>query len=309
MQQLQSGELLGVVDVGSNAIRFSMFKVEANLVLVSQYYKRFPISLGAGTFRTGALAKSDMEEATRAFQEIVATAGKHRVIAVATSAVREAGNCAEFLDRVLAESGIELRAISGEEEARLAALGVSASVGGDGEALIFDIGGGSTEVIHVGPDGEVVQSASFPIGAVRLYEDLLRSGEAVMLKDQASRVLADVFGGTSFETFPRPNHAVGLGGTIRSLAEAAFRQGISKGENRFSRSEAEMVMRTMQDTPPAEIAERFGMDDSRAKIIIPGAHILLSLMATMGINEIIVSDAGIREGVAVDYISRHGFRA
>src|SRR5688500_2555064 len=143
-------------DIGSNTIKMTVARPGAEGGLDEFAWNAETVRLGAGLEASGRLADDRIEAALDALGRFAAEARAHgagRLIAVATEATRVADNGAAFLDRVRRETGIEVRTITGDEEARLTFLGLAVTLDVDGQTVVADIGGGSTEIIAA-RDGE-----------------------------------------------------------------------------------------------------------------------------------------------------------
>jgi len=162
---------LAVIDVGSNSVRMVVYPAAA-LAAPPLFNEKAMCGLGRGQVRGGALGAEAMQRAIdiiARFAHLAQAMGVSMIDAAATAAVREAANREEFIDRVLEETGIPVRILSGEEEARLSARGVLAANPG-ARGMVGDLGGGSLELIHLDPDQEdgVGQRTSLPLGTLRL---------------------------------------------------------------------------------------------------------------------------------------------
>jgi exopolyphosphatase/guanosine-5'-triphosphate,3'-diphosphate pyrophosphatase len=251
-----------------------------------------------------------MERSIAALKEFVDLMGQRGVSeyqAGATAVVREASNGDHFLDMVKDQAGLRIRLLSGLEEARLSVLGV-ASVIADREApmVVFDIGGGSTEMIwaSVGA-GSSVASHSLPLGVVHLTEGFLQEDppgyEACA---RLRRHVSDVLAGLSF---PKNIHElpwVGTAGTITTLASMRFKL----REYDPARINGAVLERTWladlcDDLALMPIGRRSklpGLEQGREDIILAGALVTLELMDTLGFRQFTVSDAGLLEGLFFD---------
>lgn len=282
------------------------------------YQNRYPVRLGAGTFSTGALDEDDIEAALKALTDIAATAKDRKCVAVpavATSAVREAANCADFLARVRAETGLELCAISGEDEARLAALGAAPPSKGEKHRLLVDVGGGSTEVMLVAPDGNLEWSHSLPLGAVRLARTFEEMGLDTGTDPERTReitVLSPII-----QAFVQKEaaikelapEAIAIGGTAHAVYQACVFMGHDPAEMTINTIDIMRVMMVLERIDPADVPEQLGVDRSRATILLPGALTLHSVLITLGCDRVVVSDAGVREGLVQSYLATQGHPA
>jgi exopolyphosphatase/guanosine-5'-triphosphate,3'-diphosphate pyrophosphatase len=260
------------------------------------------------------LAPDAMErglDALRRFQQVAASRGAH-VYAVATSAVREAENRNEFVRRAKDEAGVHVAVISGAEEARLIRLGALQAVPAyERRHLVVDIGGGSTEFI-IGEGDEVLGARSLKLGAIRLTE---RFGLAGPVKRKAldecrqfiRSYLAPVARMTKALGF---EVVIGSSGTIVNLAEMvrAARGDAPMRQVSGATLDAEGLDRIIDLLVGCESVEDRsavpGLDPKRADIVLGGALVLEQAFAFLGIDEMVVSDFALREGVLLDALRR-----
>jgi exopolyphosphatase/guanosine-5'-triphosphate,3'-diphosphate pyrophosphatase len=230
--------------------------------------------------------------------------------AVATSAVRDAANRDEFLDRVKREAGFDVELISGEEEARRTMLGIRSGLPvGVTDVLALDIGGGSTEFILDRPSQNPVVH-SIDIGVVRLCERLLRhdpptDDEVRQAREWVARetkaAVADM-GHYQMATF------VGTAGTITSLA--AMAQKLSTYEParihnyHLQLTTIQELEQTLLSRKKADRVGLPGLEKGREEVIAAGALIIRTVMETLGMSSLLVSDLGLREGVLLDLAMR-----
>jgi exopolyphosphatase/guanosine-5'-triphosphate,3'-diphosphate pyrophosphatase len=230
--------------------------------------------------------------------------------AVATSAVREAGNKEEFISRVYKDTGIEVEAIDGKKEARLIYLGAQNALPiGNKKVLCVDIGGGSSEFIS-GSNGEIIFAESIKIGAVRLsrkfFPDYLLTEQSVKLCEGyiEQQILANsrINFNDTFEI------AVGASGTIQSVAALIHYSRDSsplKTLNGFSFSFEELKKITSLILESRTVEERRlfkGIELKRADIIPAGLLILHKTFEVFKLDEMTISDYGLREGVIVEML-------
>ncbi len=239
----------------------------------------------------------------------VAAISSAPVRAVATSAVREAENRDDFVHRAYDEAGVEIEIISGVEEARLIHLGVLQALPVfDRHLLLCDIGGGSTELL-LGLKGEVLASRSLKLGHLRLTNRFF-TGERVRTRDvNAARAFirsalvpfvheVEHFG---FEV------AVGSSGTIEALARLVQPDLRATNAFTFTREQLGEVIERLVAADTVEVRREIaGMDSGRADVIVAGALIAEQVMHSLNVNELMVSDYALREGVLLDTLARTG---
>lgn len=167
---LRDGQEAAVIDVGSNSVRLVVYRIDGR-AMTPILNEKVMAGLGRGGARTGALSKDGVDQAMRAirrFATLIEALQIKDVFAVGTAAVREAKDGADFAARMEAETGIKLRILSGDDEARLSALGVSAGAP-DAKGLVGDLGGASLELIEISPKG-IGRGETFPLGPLTLMD-------------------------------------------------------------------------------------------------------------------------------------------
>jgi exopolyphosphatase / guanosine-5'-triphosphate,3'-diphosphate pyrophosphatase len=301
-------EVSAVADLGSNSFRLVVFTA------ADGWWKRTDeiyeaVRIGEGLAATGELGEPGMARA-QATMEVFAhfcTASGislDAIDAVATSAIRDATNSPAFLERAQKASGLRVRVLSGEQEARYGYLAaVNSTTLGDG--VMLDIGGGSMQLVHV-VGRHATDLDSWRLGAVRVTERFL-AGDGPAKPKQVRELVGYVK--AKLERAPWLDgcgpRLVGIGGTIRNLAAAAQRdldipeagvQGYVISRHELDRLVEELASRT-----PAERAKFPGIKPSRGDIILGGAIVVQTVMEVGGFDGLEVTEAGLREGVFFEH--------
>ncbi len=301
---------VAAVDCGTNSIRLLISEVQPDGSLTDITRQMRVVRLGEGIDETGTIAAAALERTFAACEDyaaIIAAAGALLVRFVATSASRDARNREVFVAGVRERLGVNPEVISGAEEARLSFLGATGSpVVADGAAprLVVDIGGGSTE-FALGDDA-VSASRSVDIGCVRLAERHLRSDPPTASELAAVAADADAAIAVAAETVPLGQAAslVGLAGTVTTVAALAL--GLAEYDADVihgSRIGAEDVHEVAARLARMTVAERLAlpvMHPGRADVIVSGATILSRIVTAVGVDEVIVSERDILDGIAMD---------
>jgi len=298
---------LAAIDVGSNSIRMLVADVQADgTISVVDEMKAHP-RLGRGLAKHGALSTESMDLAVDALQRMAMLAKQHgaeRVEAIATSAVRDAQNAEFFLARVKQHTGLKLRVVSGEDEARLSFRSALAHFDlGAGRAVIMDIGGGSVE-LALSADGVVDGLVSLPLGAVRLTERYLDGSHADglrKLRRAVRRAVKPILPKRDW----RGARVIGSGGTFTNLAGMhLWRQGIFTAKQVhgtvISRVDVEHMLDWLVEMSPEERAATPGLNADRADIIVAGVAAIAEVLARVDAREVEVSRYGIREGLLLE---------
>ncbi len=300
-----TGMRLGVLDVGSNTVHLLI--VDAHLgahpwpAHSEKTVLRLAERIGAG----GRLSESG----ATALIDAVAAARKAAIdlqvddlLAFATSAVRDAANSADVLARVRAETGVELRVLSGEGEARMTFLAVRRWFGWSaGRLLVLDIGGGSLE-IGVGIDEEPDVALSLPLGAGRLSRTRLAAdpppaADIEALTDHVERTVDTALSQGDLGNWDK---AVATSKTFRTLARLAGAAPSGEGPRavrRLSRTGLHQVLGFIRHIPSAALAEMDGVGAGRARQLLAGAIVAEAVMRRLGLDSLDICPWALREGV------------
>jgi exopolyphosphatase / guanosine-5'-triphosphate,3'-diphosphate pyrophosphatase len=298
---------IAAIDIGSNSIRQIVADVtNAGAIQVVDEMKTAP-RLGAGLESEGTLAPESMDRAVEALQRMATLArqlGAARIEAVATSAVRDAANATEFLERVRRETGLKIRVLDGEEEARLSYRSAIAHFDlGVGRSVVMDIGGGSLE-LALSAEGIIERLRSLPLGALRLSERFLEDGRSKGLKKLRKFVREQIRVSIPVRDW-RGAQLIGSGGTFTNLAGIYLtRQGVFTAGNvhaaQIPRGDVEHILDALDAMTPEERRAVPGLNPERADIIVAGLAVAAEVMARVEARDLIVSRYGIREGILLE---------
>jgi exopolyphosphatase / guanosine-5'-triphosphate,3'-diphosphate pyrophosphatase len=299
---------VAVVDLGTNSTRLLVADVSNGEV--KELERRTTVTrLGQGVEATGRLADeaiARVSEALAVYREVIDRLGAERIIAVATSAMRDAENGPAFREEIRKRFGIDARTISGDEEARLTFLGATSGRDADSETLVIDIGGGSTEYVTGRAGSDPGFHVSTRMGSVRFTERHLKAdppehGELTALADDARGVIeADV----PSEVRERVEHGLAVAGTATTLA--AIDQKLDPYDPdkvhgyRVNMGAGERIVAELAALTVAERRRVAGLHPDRAPTIVAGAVIMLESMRAFGLDEIEVSESDILHGAALE---------
>jgi len=294
---------IAAIDIGTNSIHTIVAELRDDGYRVVDKEKEM-VQLGLGSLDGAPLEEEAMERAVSALERMVAVArgwNVEEIVAVATSAVREAPNRREFLKRVKEKAGIRVRVISGEEEADYIYRAVRSAVDLAGStALCVDIGGGSVELI-VGTSSEIYFTASEPLGALRL-------AQRFRLEDRPSASDADACRRFAVQSLKkirkRVRHigidmGVGTSGTIQALANIA-----APAQRVLTREALVETFGALSGLTAKERVEKFGLDEKRARNILGGAIVLDQVMNVLGVPSVLACPAALREGIIESRLSQ-----
>ena len=313
---------LAAIDVGTNSIHMVIVEIKTSIPNFSVIEaEKATVRLGERCAQTGNLTEEAMErslEALKRCQAICQTFKVEEIIAVATSATREAPNGQDFIRRIYEELGLHVEVISGQEEARRIYLGVISAIElKDEPHLLIDIGGGSTEMI-LGDGRDPLHLSSTKIGAVRLT-DLFIKSDPISQTDY-ERLLGYVLGSIErptddlrsllYDKNIKSLKAIGTSGTIETLIALHCKEKTGVIPNplqgcEISFADLENIVWRLRRT---NLEERTAMvRQKRAEIIFAGAVVLLETMRLLGIPKIMLCQSALREGLVVDWMIRHGY--
>jgi exopolyphosphatase/guanosine-5'-triphosphate,3'-diphosphate pyrophosphatase len=326
----------GALDLGTNNCRLLLATPSRRGFRVVDSFSRI-IRLGEGVSHSGQLSTIAMSRTIEALKVCAGKIRRHKVVRarlVATEACRVAGNGPEFLDRVARETGLELEMLSRHEEARLAVAGCSSLIDTDAEfVLVFDIGGGSTEIVWLDlthrrkpwlppfqdqaeADAAMVAWTSLPVGVVTLaetfgaqnvtpeiFEAMVDHVVAMLTRFEAEHAISRRIKG-------RKVHLLGTSGTVTTVA------GILLGLPRYDRARVDgcwvkvkdaqaVTYSLLERTYEARIAEPC-VGKERADLVLAGCAILEALLRQWPCENLRVADRGLREGILTTLMSADG---
>jgi exopolyphosphatase/guanosine-5'-triphosphate,3'-diphosphate pyrophosphatase len=315
-----AGHVVGFVDIGTNSVRLLVVRINPNFSYTIISQEKEVARLGEQEFKDSTLRPEAMERAIFVcgkFADLAKTYGATKIIAVGTSAIREAQNQSDFLQKLFSETGLNVHVISGEEEARLICLGVSSGIDiGEEKAIFIDLGGGSTE-IAIGNQHECFYVNSLRLGAIRLTTQFIGEGWIgpvgtniyKQIKHYACNKI-NVVKAKVQEYGARL--AWGSSGTVINLAEIAnklFKKNGNGGGLALSRKNLKKLVTILCSLSLEERKKLPAINPDRADIIIAGAAIMEAIMEEFGLEEICISHRELRDGLLVEYLSNfEGFR-
>jgi exopolyphosphatase/guanosine-5'-triphosphate,3'-diphosphate pyrophosphatase len=299
---------VAAIDIGSNSIRQIVADVSSDgTIQVVDEMKAAP-RLAAGLSTTGALSDTSIHAAIEALERMATLArqlGAERIDSVATSAVRDATNASAFLAEIQRRTGLRVRVLDGDEEARLSFRSAVAHFDmGVGRTVVVDIGGGSLE-LALSAEGVIERLSSFPFGAIRLTEDYLHDGVTPKAVRKLRRAVRAGIRDELRRRDWRGAQLIGSGGTFTNLAGIHLaRQGIITAQSvhaaHIPRSDLEHILDTLVDMTPDERRATPGLNPERADIIVAGAAVAAEVLRRVEARELVVSRYGIREGLLLE---------
>ncbi len=282
-----------VIDVGSNTIHLLVGEVEDGAVLPI-VGEKVSARLGSGVERTGRIEEARIPvaaEAIKLFAHLAAFNGARETTVLATSAVRDAANARELIDLVAAEAGLEVRLISGEEEAFLGFRGAISALGPDfpredKKALVVDLGGGSAQLTLGNFEGGLAEQASLPLGTNRLTEryvdhDPPRPEELEALREAVLEVLPEW-------DLPDDTAVMAIGGSARAIMRLDRRQ--------VTRERLGELAEELRAKPSAMLGQEAGLAPERARVLPAAVATLAAMLEHFGRPSLTIARGGMREG-------------
>jgi len=305
---------LAAIDIGTNSIRSIVVAVEKSGKFRVLDDEKATVRLGEGLHDTGMLSAAASERAIAALlrqKKIIDGYGVKGIEAVATSAVRKAANGAAFVAAVKAQAGITVASISGEEEAELVALSAFNNFDMEGARhLLVDIGGGSLELVTT-VGRHIEEIFSLELGAVYLTETFLKGDlPAAAAHNKLRRHIRKMLKDTFPEDIPAVNALIGSGGTITAIAAMvqAGRKEVFGSAHGYEvlRSDIVHLLAMLQRKSPMELRSVPGLSPDRADIIVAGVTVIDELLEFCQCNLLKVNERGIREGLILRGLRKHG---
>ncbi len=306
---------LAVIDIGTNSIHMVLAEIlpDASYKILDRF--KDVTRLGNGTFATRRLSDETVTRAIEVLKTLATLArnkGFDRIVAVATSAVREARNGGDFVNLVEEQAGLRVRVISGTEEARLIFLGVKNSIAlAEKPSLVVDVGGGSVELI-LGNRDRMIHAKSLKLGAIRLAEQFLPNTppSAPMMRALEEAVTGQLKAAIETFTVKKFDSLVATSGMAGNLAEIIHikQTGRPLPQHNLAAVSLKDLRLLESELAQSPLKARLaipGLDPKRVDTLLPAAVVLRRLLELSGLNEMTLCDKAIREGMIYDFIARH----
>lgn len=300
------------IDIGSNTIHIVVARATTRTLDIAADEVDI-VRIGESVTATGSISREKCELAIQVLEKYRALAEQHgaqEIFVVATEAIRQAANSADFIAEVQQRTGLQINLISGEAEASLTFLGATYEVYAQPDAPeivgVMDLGGGSLELVTA-RQSQITWKVSVPIGSGWLHDRYLPGDPP----EQQEIEVAETFLQTYFQGMRiqrRPPVLIVTGGSANSLLHLAHRAfHLEERQTRLTAHDLLRCQGLLSALPAEEVARRFEQPLERARILLAGACIITALMARLRLNEIHVSPHGIREGALLAY-ARYGER-
>lgn len=296
---------VAVIDLGTNSVRFDIHQVGTKNQVRLLHREKLMVRLGQGVFTDGKLNPEATRRTLHAFMSFQKTASELRVdrmVAFGTSALREASDGNKLLAAIRDTTGIEIRVISGVEEAKLIARGVLKNEKlPKGRFGLIDIGGGSTE-ISIARGKKLTHSNSFSLGTARLQQVFLRSSPPKPIPESGedsidhlrNYIRSTLLTKMLAERWPKVDRLIGSSGTVRAIAKLIKK---GKATKTVERDDLKKLVKQMSTMTTTELLGMPGMEAKRVDMILAGAILLEECMNITGAKKVISTEYSLRDGI------------
>lgn len=293
----------GAVDIGSNSLRFIVADVERGEIKDIIHEERYIVRLAEGLKRTNRLSEAATGRTIKALKNVkdyVVNNGNFPVKFVATSAVREADNSSDFINEAR-KIGVDVEIISPDQEAFYMFKGVSLAIGlNNKKALIFDIGGGSTEFI-IAQNNKISFLESYDLGVVKFcdmfdFKDKVGAELIYKIKDNVIKNIKNIPKGDFDLLVATAGTATTIGAIDMKLSNYDYKK---VNNYKVTLKNLKIIISDLCSKTLEERKDIAGLEPGRADLIVPGSIILGTVMEYLHFEEIVISDFGLREGLVV----------
>lgn len=297
---------MGVLDIGSNTVHLLLVDAHYGAAPIPASKKKMPLRLSENLEADGSITESAVSQLISFIdegQQLAEDLGATALMAFATSAIRDAPNGQQVLDRIFDSTGLRVQVLSGKDEARMTFLAVRRWFGwSSGRLLVVDIGGGSLEFAS-GTDEEPDVALSVPLGAGRMTRDFLSSDpphvdEIRALRRHARAQIADVVG--LIRRAGDPRIVVATSKTFRQLARIAGAAPSSDGiyaERSLKAADVHTLVESLSTMSLADRGRLQGVSSGRAPQLLAGAIVAESVIDLLDVSELVVCPWALREGL------------
>ncbi len=299
---------IAAIDIGTNSMRLLLCECDESNLYNKRKYTQIT-RIGENVSKTKKIspeAKLRNIEALISFKKLAEEYKAEQIIAIATSAVRDAQNKAEFLEEAKQKTGIYINVISGEEEAELGITGVLRGYDkSENNLLVIDIGGGSTELILYEGREKLQHRVSIDAGAVRMTESCINNNPLSKQDKQSLEMLVEAKfkEQIDFLKTKKIHQAIAIGGTATTLAAIFHKLGIYQTEIIHNTIiQYDYVQSCFNELSAMDLSERCqveGLQKERADVIVSGIYILLHLIKSLALKQVTVSDSDNLEGTII----------
>lgn len=290
-------KILAAADIGSNTAHLLVAATDGDIVMRIDNMNEW-VPLGEVVARTGSVPKEYIDQlvgAIKEFRKVAANKRANTLYVFATEAIRSAKNHKDILKRIKQDTGISVDVISPQREAEFSFIGVRLDTREVEPDLMFEVGGGSAQIAVVDKNG-IQEERSLPLGTGRIIAESGVSNPATSdMRARAKEYIDRTLDTCDLRPSPAP-HAIVSGGVARGLWRALH----PDCEKRMNRFEIEYLIWATERLSVERIIERFNVKPKRAGTLLPGAMVYHALMEKFELDDLIVSEFGVREGAILE---------
>jgi exopolyphosphatase/guanosine-5'-triphosphate,3'-diphosphate pyrophosphatase len=301
--------LIAAIDIGSSAIRMDVAEVYSDGKIHVLDSLKKGVQLGREAFTEGRLSPESIRatsDVLKDFKKVMDSYGVAQYRAVGTSALRESNNSETFLDRILMSTGLDVEVIDGPEENRLTLSAVMDSLRGESDlgkekSILVEVGGGSTDVAVLS-EGELHQSGTFPLGAIRLRAEMIagpakQQQQLRLLKRQIVSAVANLKREMKIRDVV---HCIALGGDVRFAARMLRSSKKNERLSIISRDSFSEFVDSVSRLTIDELVQKYSIPYLDAETLAPALLTYLQILKETKAEHIIISSASIRAGILQD---------
>ena len=298
---------IGSIDIGSNAIRLFIGQARVNGRIQVLDDLRAPVRLGADAFEYGYIRPSTykkLEDTLQDFSLECRQLDVQHITAVATSAVRDSRNGKSIIKKIHDNVGVRIRLLSGNEEAKMIHLAVNHELKlKQKRALLMDVGGGSVEFV-LSLKEKMHSLGSFPIGTVRLLSEIGVDGDYLDYAIPIRESLQKIRKACGHHDCHELDFLIGTGGNLRALGRLGEKLHLTTNRNRFNLVALEEITQKLIHMSVGERMSKLKLKKDRADVIAPAAVLTLEAMHFFGVNQTLVPNVGLRNGLFLDTLAK-----
>jgi exopolyphosphatase / guanosine-5'-triphosphate,3'-diphosphate pyrophosphatase len=293
-------QTIASIDLGSNALRASVARISSKQIEIIRNFRE-PLRLGEDVFKNGLISEEKMRQTEEAFIRLFHMFIEYNVSEVsayATSAMRESANADELQKRILHSTGIEVRTITGSDEACLILEAVKGQVNLDKTALLVDVGGGSTELIIIRKK-EILGLRSFDVGTVRLIQYKNPHELEVQIDLQIKEMVKFIREQLGSQ---KPQIMIGTGGNLRRIGKIRKAMLKKRTSQMIYLNEVAHMKEAILSMSYIERIRQLELEENRADVILPAIMLVHHLMNALKMNQLVLPKVGLKEGMILSMV-------
>lgn len=301
--------MYGVIDIGSNTIRFVIYKVENNSIK-SMFSKKHSTGLAGYIDKNNRLSKKGIEkllEVLLEFKEAIENINIKEIFTFATASLRNIDNTDEVVTLIKKKCNMDISVLTGTQEALFDYYGTIQTISAD-DGIVVDVGGGSTEIV-IFKDKGIEVSESIPIGSLNLYTQFVSN--IIPTKKQCSQIVKEVTKKIASVKMPNkkliPSVIYGIGGSARATLELINDlNGFPADNKEYEYRQLKKLLNTFENDDKKIVKKILKISPERIHTLVPGALVLKTISEFLDVQSIVTSNNGVREGYLYYILKQRG---